>query len=230
MLRRRPYVLCWPVFTVLIVLRRYWLPPPAPELVAALSLPGAQHSYNEVHTVYQAVVRTMPLFTELTILINVAVFLLVGLPLLRGAYVRHGLAALRLYYVFQSLLPAFPQWHVRRQLGFAVRFPAFPGILVILVFSTHLAFSPLPARDIHAILALRCALMALGNATGLPVWPLSTAPLRTGALFAVNSAAYAAVVALVDRRAWAAWRLGRRRKLAERAAVAKQLAVLAGRR
>ena len=223
MMRRRQQALCMPVITFLIVQRRVWLPPPTPEQVAALSLPGSQYSWSEVHTAYQASLRSLPVYTEATMVLNAALLFFVCLPQLRSAYARHGLAVMRTYCAFQSLLlHGLAEWHVRRELGFVLRFPAFPGVLVMFLLNTHLAFVPLPVRDSVTLLAARSALMAVGHITGLPVWPSSTAPLQTGVLFVATNAAYAAILVLLDRRDWAAWRMGRRRKLAERAAFAKQ--------
>ena len=57
--------------------------------------------------------------------------------------------------------------------------------------------------------------MVVARVTGAPIWPGSATPLAASIIATVVHAALAVIVGVLDRRAWAAWRAGRRARLAE---------------
>jgi len=220
-LSRRPQMLCVPTITFLLVLRRSRLHPPSPEALAAVALPGA--SWAQVYSLYQGSLISLPLYNTAVMVVHAATFAFVALPQLRAAYARHGLAVLRAYCVFQSLLaPVVGDWQARRALGFVVRFPPLPAVPVMIFQTTHLGFVPLPLRDRLALLAGRWSLMACARISGAPIWPISTAPVFTTLVFTLATALFSLLLTVLDRRDWAAWRLGRRRVLAERSLSSKR--------
>jgi hypothetical protein len=149
--------------------------------------------------------------------INLAVLALAGLPQLRGVYERYGVAVLRTFATLQFMvLPALVEMHVQRTLGFAIMWPLFKGCLFVAAKTAHLALLPLPCRDTMALLAARWLLMLLARTTGAPLWQGSLVPPQAVLLATLVHGALAAAVLATDRRAWAAWRRGRRARLAER--------------
>ena len=210
---RRLQSLCFPPFAVAAMLRRLLITGPTSAAIAAIS-PHVEPTFQQAWAAYQNVEQFSRMCVVLSI--NVALLALAGLPQLRGVYKRHGVAALRMFALLQFLvLPALAEMHVRSTLGFAVKWPAIEGMIFIASMTTHMALLPLPCRDSVALLCARWSQMMVARLTGAPIWQGSAATVGTTVVASVVHASLAVLVVVMDRRAWAAWRLGRRARLAE---------------
>ena len=213
MLLRRSHVLCLPPFSIATVLRCWVLPPPSAEAIALASLPN-KTSWS-AFTVYQGLQPSVVLASRMVV--SLAMLAFAGLPQLRGVYVRHCRAVLRAYCVLLFLLlPALSEWHVRRVLGVQLCLPFVPGFFVVVVLTAHFIFIPLPLRDCLTLLAARWVLRFTARVTGAPIWPRPEPPLYLSSLL-YTALHVTCAIALThrDRRAWAAWRSARRKRLAE---------------
>jgi hypothetical protein len=201
---RRLWALCFPPLAIMTSLRNILTPR------SNAAVPPAMPTWHEAWALYAQQPRMM-----VDLALNVGLFLFVALPQLRGAYERHGVAVLRMFSVLQfMLLPAVSEWCMRRVLGFTILWPAFVGVLFQTGMTVNMALLPLPCRDSVALLVARWALMVLTRVTGTPLWPSVTAPLQAAMWTTLVNAALSVAVVVMDRRAWAAWRLGRRARLA----------------
>ena len=216
--RRRTQALCFPPFVIASVLPRLWLVIPShlsPAQLAAALVPPAVPTFHQAWTLYRDTQHPARMYVMLAM--NLAVLALAGLPRLRGVYERHGVALLRIFALLQFMvLPALVEMHVQRTLGVAIMWPVLKGCLFVAATTTHLALLPLPCRDCVALLAVRWLQMLLARTTGAPLWHGSLVPPQAVLLATLVHGALAAAVVATDRRAWAAWRGGRRARLAER--------------
>ena len=211
--RRRKQALCFPPFAIAVVL---------PRLLTALPLhpphaldPAVAPTFHQAFAVYRGVQHLAHIYV--VVAINAAVLALAGLPQLRLLYERHGVAVLRIFAVLQFMvLPALVEMHVQRTLGFALIWPPLKGSVYAAARTAHLALLPLPCRDSVALLAARCLQMLLARTTGAPLWQGSVVPWQAVLLATLVHGVLAGAVVAADRRAWAAWRRGRRMRLAER--------------
>ena len=214
MLSRRYLALLTPPFFVAITLRSLFLPPPDAATLATVASP-LQPSFAILLDVYKSIQRP---FALLTLLFNVALLALAGLPALRAAYHRHGRAALRAYSLFQFVLRRMlvELYFVRVLHGSAAVWPSPAGAALVSLSTVHMAAMPLPAPDVVALLALQWALVSFAHATGAPLWPQSAAPFCDALLRTALHAMLAAAVLATDARALVAWRAARRAILATR--------------
>jgi hypothetical protein len=213
MLLHRSHALCLPPFSAITAIRSLMMPLPSAEAIALVCLPD-NLSWS-AFTVYQGLQPTFVLVARLVV--SFMMLAIAGLPQLRGAYVRHGRVVMRTCSVLAFLLfPVLTEGHVRHVLRVEICLPHVPGSLLASFLTVHLAFIPLPLRDILGLLAARWVLMLVARVTGAPIWPRPEAPFHFSSL--VNTATHiTCVIALVlmDRRAWAAWRSARRKRLVD---------------
>lgn len=209
MASRRLQALCFPPFAIANALRQgLWLPPPSAAAMAALA-PPALPTWRQAWAVNQALNGGVRMTV---LLINLVMVALAGLPRLRGAYERHGVAALRAYAFVQFLLlPTLMELRTRSALGFDISWP-YEGTVLKAILSAHLAALPLPLRDVLTLLGAQWALLPVSRFTGVSLWPHSVAPPAVGTLL---HAAMAVAAVAAERRSWAAWRLARRKRLAD---------------
>ena len=210
--RHRLWALCLPPFSVSVfgsVLRSLLMPQPM-----TVVAPPAVGTFYQTWAMYQDVQQMFRISALLVV--HIALILFATLPRLRSTYERHGVNTLRVFSIFQFIiLPVAAEWRTRRKYGFSILWPPIPGSFFLTAITINMAMLPMPCRDLLALLAARWLQMMLARLFGAPVWP-STGPGQLPAsLF--NSAVLvvvAAVLVVMDRRAFAAWRLGRRTNLA----------------
>ena len=211
----RYLALITPPFVIVINLRALSLPPLDLAVLAAVALP-AQPRFWQLLDVYKQVQQP---FVPLTVLVNLLLLALAGLPMLRAVYRRHGRAVLRAYAVFQFIarrtLAELHQWRVLH--GNSVVWPSPAGAAVMAVSTVHMAAMPLPAPDIAALLTLQWIFATIAHSTGLPMWPNTAAPLRDALLRTALHAMLMAAVRATETRALASWRTSRRFRLTARA-------------
>ena len=207
----RYLALLTPPFVIVINLRALSLPPLDLAALAAVALP-AQPGFWQLLDVYKQVQQP---FVPLTVLVNLLLLALAGLPALRGAYRRHGRAVLRAYAVFQFIarrtLAELHQLRVLR--GNSVVWPSPAGAALMAVSTVHMAAMPLPAPDVSALLTLQWVMVTIAHSTGLPTWPNTAAPLRDALLRTALSALLMTAVRATESRALASWRSARRLRL-----------------
>ena len=211
MASRRFLALTTPPLVIIINLRALLLPPPDAAALSAVALP-AQPRFMRIFEIHAAVQKP---FVALTVLVNVLMPALAGLPALRGVYRRHGRAVLRAYCVFQFIarrtLAELWLWHTLR--GNSVVWPSPGGAALITLFTLHMAAMPLPAPDVVGLLFLQWVVVTIAHSTGAPLWPNTAAPLRDGVARTIVLAGLTAVLRTTEARALAAWRATRRKRL-----------------
>jgi hypothetical protein len=210
---RRLWALCFPPFVIVAIVRRLIWPVDLPAAAAAVA-PPALPTFHQAWAIYQ---NSQQVPRQLVLLaIHVGLVLFVTLPRLCGLYKSHGLLVMRIFSVLQFImLPAVAEWRVRRSLGFTVIWPPLQGVAFATSITVNMALLPLPCRDSVALLLLRWAQMVLARLTDAPVWPQVRTPVQAALATTVVHATLVAAVVAMDRRAWAAWRAGRRARLAE---------------
>ena len=210
----RYLALITPPFVIVINLRALSLPPLDLAALAAVALP-AQPRFWQLLDVYKQVQQP---FVPLTVLVNLLLLALAGLPALRHVYRRHGRAVLRVYAVFQFIARrTLAELHLWRVLhGNSVVWPSPAGAAVMAVSTVHMAAMPLPAPDVAALLTLQWVMVTIAHSTGLPIWPNTVAPLRDALLRTALHAMLMTAVRATETRALASWRSARRLRLTAR--------------
>ena len=211
MASQRILALITPPFVVAINLRALSLPPLDAADLTAVALP-ALPSFAQMLTVYKAMQRP---FVALTVLVNVLLLALAGLPALRGAFMRHGRAALRAYCIFQFIARrTLAELQLRRTLrGGAVLWPSPAGAALMGLSTLHMAAMPLPAPDVRALMALQWLYAGLGHATDWPIWPRSAGLRRDLLMRTALMLVLAAAATAAEARALAAWCAARRARI-----------------
>ena len=207
-MRHRLWSLCFPPFVFVAIVRRILVPIPI-----AIVAPPALPTFHQAWAMYldrQQLPRML-----VVLAMHLSMICVVTLPKLRRVCESHGVVVLRIFSVLQFIvLPAVAEVRVRKALGFAVLWPVVEGSLFAASITINMALLPLPCRDILALLAARWVQMVVARTTGAPIWPSVTNPLQAALTTTLLHAVLTIAVVIMDRRAWAAWRMARRSRLA----------------
>ena len=158
--------------------------------------------------------RQLPLW-HITLVVNAALLALAGLPALRRHYQRHGHKVIYLYLFYQLLVQrVLVELHFQQVMsGDAARWPtpAAPALLALKV--AHMLALPLPVSAVNKLLCVHWILMVCAH---LAKAGTQTAQfVRDIALLTVVHVIMVATARTMDTRALAAWRAGRRVRLAK---------------